>query len=33
MTPAEKNRALQNLKLARGTTREEDVATIKEHYC
>jgi translation initiation factor 1 (eIF-1/SUI1) len=30
MTPAEKNRALQNLKLARGATREEDVATIKE---
>lgn len=30
MTPAEKNKALQNLKLARGATREEDVATIKE---
>ena len=30
MTPAEKNRALQNLKLARGATREEDVATVKE---
>jgi len=30
MTPAEKNKALQNLKLARGATKEEDVATIKE---
>ena len=30
MTPAEKNRALQNLNLARKSTREEDVATTKE---